>query len=152
MLQKLKTNPLAHLIWLAVTLGLHLIFFISKVDADLTVLERILRIIIAVGIIFPVHELIHFVFMKLFSKAETKIIVTKSPIGLTTLCTTSKGTFEKWQWLFIYLAPFVLLTLLLDILFIFSPKIELTFLLISLGNCAGCYYDLIDAISALRRN
>ena len=60
------------------------------------------------------------------------------------------GEFQKWQLVIMYLAPFVFLTLLLDVIFAFCVKVELIFYVIVVCNSAGCFYDVFDALIAVR--
>lgn len=151
MLSKMKTDPLAYIVWLTLSCIVHILLFKSKVNFDYQVLHRIITVIIAVCFTLPMHELLHFVFMKMFCKGSVKIQIIKSPIGLPTLGTVAQGEFQKWQLVIIYLAPFVCLTILFDIVYLFCPKVELIFFVVSLCNSAGCFYDIIDALTALNK-
>ena len=99
----------------------------------------------------PIHELLHFVFMKMFHKGSVKIKCMKDPMGVPTLGTVTDGKFQKWQIVIIYLAPFVFLTLLIDAIFLFFDRIELIFFVVSVCNCAGCLYDIIDTLIAVTK-
>lgn len=151
MLIKLKTNPLAYIVWIILSCAVHILLLKSKINFDYQVLHRIITGIIAVCFTLPAHELLHFIFMKMFCKDDVKIKILKSPIGLPTLATVSEGKFQKWQSVIIYLAPFVCLTILFDIVFLFCSKAELIFFVISLCNCAGCFYDIVDALIILNK-
>ena len=72
-LKKLKTNPLGQIIWIAIMCGLHLLLFKSKVNYDIAAWKRILLLLLAILVSLPVHEFIHLVFMKVFSKGNAKI-------------------------------------------------------------------------------
>lgn len=153
MLEKIKTNPFASIIWLALSCVVHIVLFRSKVDFDYPIWQRILTMIIALCVTFLIHELLHFVFMKMFCKGSVKISIIKSPLGLPTLGTVAQGEMQKWQWVIIYLAPFVFLTILLDVILAFCVKIELIFFIIAVCNSAGCFYDIVEAlITAKRKN
>lgn len=96
------------------------------------------------------HELVHFVFLKIFSKGKVIIGFAKDGVGFPTLGTTCYSKITKWQKIVSLLAPFVFLTLLFDVAFVFCPKVELLFFVVSIGNSAGCYFDIIDALKALQ--
>ncbi len=146
MLNKIKTNPYASIIWLMFSCVIHIALFKSKIDSDYQLWQRILMLLAAICLTLPIHELIYFVFMKMFCKGSVKIKIMKDPIGLPTLGTVTDGKFQKWQIVIIYLAPFVFLTLLIDAIFLFCDRIELIFFVVSMCNCAGCFYDIIDVL------
>lgn len=151
MLNKIKTNPFVYLAWLILSCVVHIGLFKSKVNYDYQIWLRFLIMIIALCCTLPIHELLHFVFMKMFCKGSVKIKIIKSPLGLPTLATVSQKEFKKWQLIIIYLAPLVFLTLLIDIIFVFCIKVELIFFIVSVCNSAGCFYDIVDAIIAINK-
>ena len=151
MLNKIKTNPLAFMIWIMLSCAVHIVLFRSKVNMDYEIWQRILTVILAIFFTLPIHELLHFVFMKVFHKGSVKIKLMKDPMGVPTLGTVTDGKFQKWQIVIIYLAPFVFLTLLIDAIFLFCYRIELIFFIVSLCNCAGCLYDIIDTLIAVTK-
>lgn len=146
MLNKIKTNPLFSIIWIALICVIHIVLFKSKVNMNYQIWQRILIALIAVFCTFTIHELIHFLFFKVFGGRNVKIRIIKSPIGLPVPGTTAQVDFKKWQLIITYLAPFVFLTLLFDIAFIFCDKAELLFFVVSVCNCAGCYYDIVETL------
>lgn len=149
-LEKLKTNPLGQIIWIAVMCGLHIFLLKSKINA-VDVRMRIVRVILAIVIVLPFHELIHFILMKLFSKGNARIEFAKDPIGLPGLRSVLSGEVTKGQRFIITIAPLVILTVILDIIFIFCERIDLLFFAIATCNSAGCYYDVIDAAVRLAK-
>lgn len=142
---KLKTNPLCQLVWIAIMCGLQLLLFKSKVNYEIAVWKRILLLIVAIVVSLPVHELIHFAFMKVFSKGNVKIEFAKDPLGIPSLRAILYDDVTKIQQFIIFIAPLFFITIVLDIIFIFCGKIELLFFIIAMCNLAGCYYDVIDA-------
>ena len=64
---------------------------------DYQVRQRILLMIIALGVVFPTHEFLHFLFAKVFCKGKVKIAIVKSPIGWPTIGVIAQGNFQKWQ-------------------------------------------------------
>ena len=130
----------------------HIVLFKSKVNMDYQVWQRILLVIIALGVVFSIHELLHFVFAKVFCKDKVKITIVKSPIGLPTIGVIAKGNFQKWQLFIFRLAPFVILTVVLDVIFMFCTKVELIFFIISLANCVGSFYDVFETLTAKKED
>lgn len=148
MLSKIKANPFAYILWIMLSCVAHIALFRSKVNSDYQIWQKIVTLFIALCFTLPTHELLHFVFMKLFCKGSVKIKIMNSPLGLPTLGTAAQGEFQKWQLVIIYLAPLVLLTLLMDVIFLFCAKVELFFFIVSVCNSAGCFYDIVDAFIA----
>ena len=144
-LYKLKTNPVGQLVWIAIMCGLQVLLFKSKVNFDIAVWKRILLLIAAIIVSLPVHELIHFVFMKVFSRGDVKIEFAKDPLGIPSLRAVLYDDVTRIQQFIIFIAPLFFLTIVLDMIFIFCGKIELLFFIIAVCNSAGCYYDVIDA-------
>lgn len=147
MLGRLRSNPYANVAWLLFCSVAHIVLFGAKVDTHLHLWQRLLSLITAVCITLPLHELIHYALMKLFSRGgSVRIRLAKSPVGLPTLVTVTEAAFRPWQMILIYLAPFVLMTLLPDLLFAFAGRIRQVFFLAAVCNAAGCFYDLFDAL------
>lgn len=148
MLKKLKSNPFTMPIWLVIIIPIHILLFRSKVNYDYQMWQRMLMALLAIALAFPVHEFIHFIFMKLFFKGNVAIKIGKDPIGVPTLVTV--GSYDKkppkWQFAVIYLAPFLFLTLIPDVVFLFSGNVALIFFIVSVCNCAGCLYDILDTL------
>lgn len=144
-LNNLKTNPLGQIVWIVIMCGLQFLLFKSKVNYDIAVRKRILLLIVAIIISLPVHELIHFAFMKVFCKGNVKIEFAKDPLGSPSLRAISYDEVTKVQQFIIFIAPLFCITIVLDLIFMFCGKIELLFFIIAMCNSAGCYYDVIDA-------
>lgn len=143
-----KNKSFASVVWLVFSCVVHIVLFKSKVDADYQVWQRILFMIIALGLVFPIHELLHFAFAKVFCKDRVKITIVKSPIGLPTIGVIAQGNFQKWQLSVFRLAPFVVLTVVPDVVFVFCTKVELIFFIVSLANCVGSFYDIVETLTA----
>ena len=142
-----KNKSVASIVWLLFSCVLHIVLFKSKVNMDYQVWQRILIMIIAVGLVFSIHELLHVVFAKVFCKAKVKITIVKSPIGLPTIGGILQGNFQKWQLFVIRIAPFVILTVVPDVIFVFCTKVELLFFIIALANCVGSFYDIFEPLT-----
>lgn len=151
MLNKIKTTPFFNIIWIVLICAIHILLFKSKVNMEYQIWQRILIALISVFFTFTIHELIHFVFFKAFGGSNVKIRIINGPIGLPTLGTTAQADFKKWQLVIAYLAPFVFLTLLSDIAFIFCDKVELLFFVVSVCNCAGCFYDIVETLIVVNK-
>ena len=147
MLNKNKSN--ARIVWLIFSCVVHTALFKSKVNFDYQIRQRILIMIIALGMVFLIHELLHFIFAKIFCKGKVKITIVKSPKGLPTIGVITQGSFQRWQLFVFRLAPFVILTVVLDVIFMFSTKVELIFYIVSLANCVGSFYDIFETLTAL---
>lgn len=145
--QSVKTNSLAFALWTLCSCALHILLFKAKVDASLPVLHRIPVALAAIVFILPVHEAIHALFMKLFYQGKVKLIFAKGALGLPMPGVSTTGKAAKWQHGIMLIAPFVLLTVLPDVLFAFSKSIHPFFFFVAIGNCAGCFYDMTDLIS-----
>ena len=143
-----KNKSFGSIVWLIFSCVVHIVLFKSKVIIDYHLWQRILIMIIALGVVFPTHELIHFVFAKVFCKGNVKITIVKSPIGLPTIGVIAQGNFKKWQLFIFRLAPFVILTVVLDVILVFSTRVELFFFIVSLANCVGSYYDIVETLTA----
>ena len=144
---KNKSKSIASIMWLMFSCVVHIALFKSKVNMDYQVWQRILLMIIALGVVFPTHELLHYTFAKVFCKDKVKIAIVKSPIGLPTIGVTAQGNFQKGQLIIFRLAPFVILTVVLDGVFMFCAKVELIFFIISLANCVGSFYDIVETLT-----
>lgn len=129
-----KNKSIASIVWLIFSCVVHIALFKSKVNFDYQIRQRILIMIIALGMVFLIHELLHFIFAKIFCKGKVKITIVKSPIGLPTIGVITQGSFQRWQLFVFRLAPFVILTVVLDVIFMFSTKVELIFYIVSLAN------------------
>ncbi len=143
-----KNKSVASIVWLMFSCVVHIVLFKSKVNIDYQVWQRILLMIIALGLVFSIHELLHFAFAKIFCKDWVKITIVKSPIGLPTIGVIAQGSFKKWQLIIFRLAPFVILTVILDVIFVFCTKVELMFFIVSLANCVGSFYDIVETLTA----
>lgn len=150
MLDKARSSPYGMIVWICISSALHILFFKNNINNDYPVIQRVLMLFIAVTFTLPMHELIHFVFAKIFCKGKVIIESAKDPIGFPTLRTSYQGEIVHWQKIVVSLAPFIFLTLLFDVVFVFCSKVELLFFIVSVSNSAGCYFDIIDALKTLR--
>lgn len=149
MLDKVRSSPYGMAVWICISSALHILIFKSNVNNDYSVIQRVLMVFIAFAFTLPMHELIHFVFARIFCKGKVIIEFAKDPIGFSTLRTSYQGDIVNWQKTVISLVPFVFLTLLFDVAFVFCSKVELLFFIVSVSNSAGCYFDIIDALKTL---
>lgn len=142
-----KNKSLNSIAWLIFSCVVHIVLFRSKVMIDYQVRQRILLMIIALGVVFPTHEFLHFLFAKVFCKGKVKITIVKSPIGLPTIGVITQGYLQKWQLFIFRLAPFVILTVVPDVIFLFCTRVELLFFIVSLANCVGSFYDIAETLT-----
>lgn len=150
MLAKLRKSPYALVVWIGIVSILHSVLFKSKVNYDYQLIQRVLIAVVAVVITLPLHELVHYIFFKIFGKKKVKIEFGIDPSGLPSFRTVYQGEITGGQKVLSYLAPFVFMTLLLDISFAFCTKVELFFFVVAVCNSAGCYFDIIDVLMVLR--
>lgn len=89
------------------------------------------------------HETIHLIFMKFFSKEKLHISI-KFPI----ISVGSNGKFSKSQFIIVALAPVIILGVILILLMLFSPK-EYTFfltilLILNFAGSGGDYLQVFE--------
>ena len=144
-LEKIKTSPAAQLIWIALMASIHIIIYKSKIET-VAIWVRLIYVILAIVITLPLHELCHYVFLMIFSKGKAKIGFGIDPAGLPGLKTSVNGVLTWRQKVIGFLAPLVFITIIPDIIFMFSENIYLFFFIMSMCNVAGCYYDVIDSV------
>ena len=149
MFKKLKRNSLAFVAWMLIACGVHILLFRGKVNMEMPVVQRIAVAILAVVCILIVHEFVHYLFMKLFYVGKVRLIFGRDKLGVPMPGVMVEGRAKKWQEIVMYLAPFVFLTVLPDIVFAFFERIHLFFFIVVIGNCGGCFYDVMDAGMAL---
>jgi len=150
-IKNIRANSFAFVIWTLVSCALHMVLFRARVNLNHQIPQRIMMAIAAIVTILFVHELIHFVFMKMFYKGKVRFVFTKDRLGLPMPGVSAEGRARKWQEVMMLIAPFFFLTLLPDILFAFCAEIELFFFIVAIGNCAGCFYDIMDVCIAWKK-
>lgn len=89
------------------------------------------------------HESIHLIFMKFFSKGKIHI-----SIKFPTISVGSNGKFNKAQFMIVALAPVIILGVILILLMLFSPK-EYTFfltilLILNFAGSGGDYLQVFE--------
>ncbi len=144
--------PVGVLLWFALSCALHIVLFRHKLDMDLPVIQRLLYAVAAIGITLPLHEVIHCLFMRLFGLKDARIETGRDPLGLPSLRAVARGEVRGWRRTVIYLSPFLLLTVVPDILFFLNDRIALPFFIVAVSNAAGCCYDLMEIISGIRNS
>ena len=145
----MKQDKYTHIIavlWILMVCILHIVLFRAKVNMDIPIIQRLLFVLAAVLVTLPLHELIHFLFMKIFRMEDARIERAKDPLGLPSLRATAKGEISGWKRLVIYLAPLFALTIIPDIIFCFADHVELFFVIIVMCNAAGCCFDFPAAL------
>lgn len=151
MIKKPNARAAAYAVWTAVTCALHIVLFRAKVMMDFSVLQRMLTAALAIVCSLFVHEGIHFVFMKLFFQGKVRLVFARDVLGIPTPGVQAEGHATKGQKIIMWLAPFLFLTVLPDVIFAFSPGIHLFFFIVAIGNCAGCYYDVMDVWTIMKK-
>ena len=141
-----KYTPVVVVLWISLVCILHIVLFRAKVNMGISIIQRILFILIAALVTLPLHELIHFLFMKIYRMEEARIERTKDPLGLPSLRAIAKGEISGWKRLIIFLAPLFTLTIIPDIIFCFADHVELIFVIIATCNAAGCCFDFLAVL------
>ncbi len=141
-----KTDLTASLVLIALSCILHVVIFRGKVDMNHSVIHRILSALLAIVIVIPVHEAIHWFSMRFFGMKDARIEMARDPFGLPSLRTIAGGKIENWKNNIILLAPFFLLTVIPDVIFLFSDRIAFVLFIAAVGNSAGCCFDLLAVI------
>ena len=141
-----KTDSTASLALIALSCILHVVIFRGKVDMNHSVIYRILSAVLAVVIVLPIHELIHWISMRFFGRKDARIEIARDPLGLPSLRTIASGKIENWKNNIILLAPFFLLTVIPDVIFLYSDRIAFVLFIAAVGNSAGCCFDLLAVL------
>ena len=141
-----KHTLIAVILWFSIMCIVHIVLFRAKVNLDIPIIQRILFVPAAALVTLPLHELIHFLFMKIFHMEDARIERAADPLGLPSLRATAKGEIPKWKRLIIFLAPLFILTIIPDIFFCFTDHVELIFVIIAMCNAAGCCFDFLAVL------
>jgi hypothetical protein len=150
MLDKDNPNSFGLIVWVSVSCIIHIFLFKRNVNDEYQLVQRVLIGIIAVVFTIPTHELIHYLFAVMFGKGKARIEFAKDPLGFPSLRTLFSERIIKWKQVVVFLAPFVFLTLLFDIVFALSARINLFCFIVSISNSAGCYFDFIGIYGLLK--
>ena len=137
-------------VWSAASCAIHMVFFKGKLDTAAPIAVRLLFAVLAIGLTLPLHEVIHYLFMRLFGIKHAAIELGRDPLGLPSLRTAAREEVRGGKWVVILLAPFLLLTPAPDILFCLSERVHLLFFIMAIANSAGCYFDLADVVRNMR--
>lgn len=152
MLDQLKKNVCAASVWVLSSSLLHSFLLRSKVNEDYKNVRGVLTIIFVVLSTILVHELIHFAVSKIFGKGKSWICFVKTPLGLPTVGVMVNAHISKMEKILFYIMPFVILTVIPDVIFLFCSKVHYTFFFLAICNSAGCYYDIIDTLKAFQEH
>lgn len=147
-IQKLRKSTIGMIIW--IFLSFIVLYYMGGNECvkGVSVVQRIIETVVALLFTLIVHELIHASVMKVFNKGEVKIKLIKMEVGGFGLVTILNGELKNWQQFIMYILPFILLTVI-PAIFIIQWKCLFLYL-IALINCAGSYFDLLDAILILQ--
>lgn len=144
-LEKIKASLAAQIVWIALMASIHIIIYKSRIEA-VAIWVRIIYVILAIVITLPLHELCHYVLWTIFSKGKAKIELGIDPAGVPGVKTSVHAELTRIQKLIGFIAPLFFLTIIPDIIFMFSENINWFFFIMSMCNAAGCYYDVIDSV------
>lgn len=152
-IKKLRKSNVGMIIWILISFVM-LHFAIGNEGIEASLSRRIVTAIVAVVITVPSHELIHAIAMKLFSKGKVtiKLKPIKLKVGGFGFMTVSQGDMKKWQRFIVYILPFLVLTVLPTFIIFILGKYYLFVYFLAICNCAGAYFDLLDAILLFEKN
>lgn len=139
-------------LWLILSCVFHIVLFRGKLDMNTPIVLRLFFVILAVVITLPLHEIIHCIFMKLFGLRGARIEIAKDPLGLPSLRAVAQGEVWGWKQIVIFLAPFMLLTVVPDLLFFLSDKVHFLFFIIAMCNAAGCCFDVAEVARDINKS
>ncbi len=139
-----NANTTGAVLWTVLSCAIHIALFRNKIDLSLPVISRLLFFILAVMITLPLHEIIHCVFMMAVGLKNARVRFGRDPLGIPSLRSVAGGEVHGSKRVIFLAAPFLLLTVIPDIIFFLSEKIFLLFFIMSVCNLAGCYFDLTD--------
>lgn len=147
-IKKLRNSNIGLIIWIFISIVV-LYFTIGNESINgVSLPRRIVTVIAAIVITIPSHEIIHAIAMKLFSKG--KVTIKLKPIKLNVggfgFMTVLQGTLKKWQTFIVYISPFLVLTMLPVSIICILGRYSFFFYLVAVANCAGAYFDFLDAI------
>lgn len=149
-IRQLKASLAAQIVWIALMIIVHIIIYKSKIEV-VAIWVRIIYAIIAIIITLPLHELCHYVLWTIFSKGKAKIELGIDPAGVPGIKTSVHAALTWKQKLIGFMAPLFFLTIIPDIIFLFSENIYLFFFIMSIINAAGCYYDVLDSVITIAK-
>lgn len=151
-IKKLRNSNVGMIIWILISFAI-LHFTIGNACIGVSISRRIVTAIVAVVITVPSHELIHAIAMKLFSKGKVtiKLKPIKLKVGGFGFMTVSQGDMKKSQRFIVYILPFIVLTVLPTFIIFILGRYYLFFYFLVICNCAGAYFDLLDAILLFER-
>ena len=145
----LRNNSCLAVLWILISSFLHVFLFRAKVSESFRNVQGVVIIIVTIACTLIVHEVIHWCAARLLGLKKTKIMPGKSPLGFPTLLTVFYEKSVKWKWIIIFVMPFIVLSMIPDILFLFSERIAYPLFFMVVGNSAGCYFDLVEVIHFL---
>lgn len=146
-----KTSVYTDTIWIVLTCVVHFLLFRSKLYVSSQSWQQILTMIIVSGLTYLMHRLLHFVFIKFFCKSGMKIKDVDNLVELSAIDPVAKEECHKWQFVIIYLAPFVVLTLLVDVICMFCAEVNLIFCVVAISNCVMCFDDIVKALIVIKK-
>ena len=134
------------ILWTVCACAIHILLFRSKLDISLPIPQRLAFAVLAVVATLPLHETLHWVCMKLLGMPHARIEFAKDPLGLPSLRAIAQGFVTGWKRIVLYLTPFLLLTVVPDILFLLNAQVHFLFFIMAMCNAAGCYFDLVAVL------
>lgn len=124
----------------------HILIFKGKVNLNLPVSFRILYAFLTLVVVLPVHELLHFLCMKLLELKDVKIECARDPMGFPSLRTIGKGELPRWKKNITLMAPLLVLTIIPDAVMLITGNVPFLFFCMVMENAAGCCFDIADVL------
>lgn len=145
-------NTAGLVLWVVLACAVHILLFRDRLESDVPVITRLLYILLAIAVTLPLHEVIHWVFMKLSGLKDARIEFARDPQGIPSLRTVAGSRLHGGKWIVILLAPFLLLTVVPDIVFLLIGRIPLLIFIMIMCNAAGCSFDMMDVIREISKS
>lgn len=150
-IKELRSSTIGMIIWVLFSFSILYHIGGNECVKGVSYGQRIIVTVVALLATLIVHELIHASAMKMFNKEEVKIKLVKMKVGGFGLETNLHGELKKWQQFIMYILPFIILTAIPTVIIIIINWNCLFFYLVAIINCAGSYFDLLDAILILKK-
>ncbi|MCR5322060.1 MAG: metalloprotease family protein [Lachnospiraceae bacterium] len=147
---KNKTSNVIVFIWIPLMCVVHVVLFRNKVDSDIPMSKKIMLAILGLVAMLILHELIHLLVMIIFGMKNPRLEIDRDSFGIPSLKASAEGVVMKWQEIIIYAAPFLLLSVIPDIIFLSSDKVAFIFLVVSICNATGSCFDIADIVEVCR--
>ena len=141
-----KRKKNAAILFAVAACAAQIVLFRHMVRMEEAIPVRILWTVLAVVVTLPLHEAIHWIVMVLCGMKDARIEFARDPLGLPSLRAIARGNVSGAKRVIVFLAPFLLLTVLPDVLFCTAGQIHLFFFIMAVCNAAGSCFDLAEVL------